>query len=236
MLTQPAVVHAEGFEPALARELVETRLDEAQQSPRRDAPQGKLDECWRLTGVVLFRIDRIGMPGEREQPLGLHFLDDRLPPDMFIAGIVYLPAGNLSRHKGPVQPDPEPRTELVIIGQRPPDAGNRGVELDGLFDAISHVQPHGCPRYNTLRQKAQPNGCCSGLVIAALESCIGSPRSRRPVGRALLCRGPPPRAHVPLPWNGAMGCRDPGSRWPRGNCASRSRARAENHPPPRPRR
>src|SRR6266446_9681868 len=127
LLAPTAVIHAECFEPALARELVETRLDDAQQGPRRDAVQRKLDECGRLAGIVLVRIDRIGVPGEREQPLGLHFLDHGLPSHMLIAGIGYLPMRDPPRHEGPVQPDAEPRAELVMIGQRSPDAGYRGL-------------------------------------------------------------------------------------------------------------
>jgi len=86
LLAPAAVIHAERFEPALARKLVETRLDDSQQSPCQGALQGELDERRRLVGVILVRIDRIGIPGEREQPLGLHFLDDRLPSDVLIPG------------------------------------------------------------------------------------------------------------------------------------------------------
>jgi hypothetical protein len=44
LLAPTAVVHAEGFESALVWEFVETRLDDPQQSSRRDALQRKLDE------------------------------------------------------------------------------------------------------------------------------------------------------------------------------------------------
>src|SRR5437868_6580736 len=144
LLAPTAVIHAERFEPAIAWDLVETRLDDAQQSPRRDALQRKLDERRRLTGIILVRIDRVGMPGEREQALGLHFLDHGLPSEMLITGIGYLPTRNPPWHKWPVQPYAEPRAELMMIGERPPDAGNRGPEFDGLFDAITHAQPPGC--------------------------------------------------------------------------------------------
>src|SRR2546421_2051930 len=79
LLAPTAVIHAEGLEPAIAWDLVETRLDDAQRSPRQDALQCKLDERRRLTGIILARIDCVGVPGEREQPLGLHFLDHGLP-------------------------------------------------------------------------------------------------------------------------------------------------------------
>src|SRR5262249_7398403 len=39
--------------------------------------------------------------------------------------------------------------------------------------------------------------------------------------------------HVPSLSNPATRCRDLGSRWPRGNCVSRSQAHAENPPLPR---
>src|SRR6266851_4183352 len=95
LLAPTAVIHPERFEPALARELVETRLDDAQQGPRRDAVQRELDKRRRLTGIILVRINRVGMPGEREQPLGLDFLDHGLPADMLISGVGDLPARNL---------------------------------------------------------------------------------------------------------------------------------------------
>src|SRR5207248_2142988 len=48
LLAPATVTHAERLEPAIAWELVETRLDDAQQGPRRDALQRKLDERRRL--------------------------------------------------------------------------------------------------------------------------------------------------------------------------------------------
>ena len=144
LLAPTAVVHPECFEPALGRELVETRFDDAQQGRRRDALTRELDERRRLTGIILAGINRVGMPGEREQPLGLHFLNHGLPAEMLISGIGYLPAGNLPRHEWPIQSDPEPRAELVMIGQCAPDAGHRGFEFDGLLDAITHAQPPSC--------------------------------------------------------------------------------------------
>src|SRR5690242_21452133 len=101
LLAPTTVVHAKRFEPALAWELVETRLDDAQQGSDRDALQRKLDECRRLTGIILVGIDRARMPGEREQLLGLHFLDHGLPSEMLITGIDYLSTRNLPGHKWP---------------------------------------------------------------------------------------------------------------------------------------
>src|SRR5690349_25119678 len=50
LLGPATVVHAEGLEPAIAWDLVETRFDDAQQSSRRDVLQCKLDERRRLAG------------------------------------------------------------------------------------------------------------------------------------------------------------------------------------------
>jgi hypothetical protein len=49
LLAPTAVVHAEGFEATPAWELVETRLDDAQQGSRRDPLQRKLDETGALS-------------------------------------------------------------------------------------------------------------------------------------------------------------------------------------------
>src|ERR1700730_5405517 len=89
LLAPTAVIHPERLEATLAWQLVETRLDDAQQDHCRGALQCKLDERRRFTGIVLGRIDRVRMPGEREQPLRLHFLDHGLPSDMLITGMGY---------------------------------------------------------------------------------------------------------------------------------------------------
>src|SRR5438876_564859 len=51
LLFPTAVIHPERFAPALARQLIEPRFDDAQQGPRRDALQRKLNERRRLTGI-----------------------------------------------------------------------------------------------------------------------------------------------------------------------------------------
>ena len=38
-----------------------------------------------------------------------------------------------------VDPDAEPLAEFLMVGQRAPDARDRGLELDGLFNAIGHI-------------------------------------------------------------------------------------------------
>src|SRR5262249_29956468 len=142
--TPPAVVHAKRFEPALAWDLVETRFDDVQQGPARCLLQREFDERSRLTGIVSVRIDREGMPGERKKALGFHFLDHSLPSKMLVTGMRDLPACSLPRHEWPLQSDAEPRAELGMIGQRAPDAEERSLQLNGLFDAITHEQPPGC--------------------------------------------------------------------------------------------
>src|SRR5262249_16391139 len=78
------------------------------------------------------------------------------------------------------------------------------------------------------------SGACTEPVTSAVALqatrpgfCRDSPRFQRPAERALLCREPPPRGHVPSPSSAATGCRDPGSRWPTENCAGQSRVPGE---------
>src|SRR4029077_3384936 len=159
LLAPTAVIHPERFETTVALQLVETRLDDAQQGSRRGDVRCKLDKAQRFPVIVLGRIDRVRMPGEREQPLRLHFLDHGLPSDMLIAGVGYLPTRNLPRHKRSVQTNAEPRAELMMISQGSPDAGDRGLEFDGLFDAITHAQPPGCSLGSPSRDQTQPFYC-----------------------------------------------------------------------------
>ena len=53
LLAPPALVHAEGFDTALARHFVEARFDDAQQRPGRGLFQRELDEGRRLAGIIL---------------------------------------------------------------------------------------------------------------------------------------------------------------------------------------
>src|SRR6266540_684291 len=145
LLAPAALVHAKRLVTAVAWQLVEPRLDDAQQRPRRGFLQGELDERRRLSGIIFVGIDGIRMPGEREQSLRLHFLNDRLPAQVLVTRIGDLSARNLSRHKWVFEPDSKPRAELVMVGQRTPDARDRRLELDGFLDAIAHAQPTGCP-------------------------------------------------------------------------------------------
>src|SRR5262249_40343291 len=144
-LHSPAgVVHAQCLVAAFCRDSVEARFDHAQQGPGRGLLQRKLDQCRLLAGIVVALVLRVGMPGEREQPLGLHLLDHRLPAILLMARIGDLPARDLAWHERPLQPHAEPATEFAMISQRPPDPGHRGLEFDGFFEAIGHMQPPGC--------------------------------------------------------------------------------------------
>src|SRR4051812_46936863 len=85
------------------------------------------------------------MPGEREQPLVLHFLDDDLHDHVLVTGMSDVAARRFSRNEWSVQVDPEPLAKLAVVGDRPPNPRGRRVELNLFFDAVSaersHVQP-----------------------------------------------------------------------------------------------
>src|SRR5688572_6197844 len=99
LLAPAALIHAESFATTLGRDLVEARFDDAQQGSAGDALQRELDERRRLAGIILIRFDRVRVPGEREQALRLHGLDDGLPADMLVARMRDLSAANLARHE-----------------------------------------------------------------------------------------------------------------------------------------
>src|SRR5580698_4843874 len=106
------------------------------------------------------------MPGERKEPLMLHFLHDRFPFDVLIARIRNLAARNLTRHKRSVQLHPKPFAKLAVIGERAPDSRNRRLELDALLNLntiIHHRQPPGCILYGPGTKK-QSQGCTSVLT------------------------------------------------------------------------
>ena len=124
-----------------------------------DRLQRELDQRRRLLAVVLVRIDRVGMPGEREQPLRLHPLHHRLPSQVLVARIRDLPVRRLPGHERSVELHAKPGAELLVVGQRPPDARHGRLELDGLLDAIAHAQPPGCSITYHIAHNTQPNSC-----------------------------------------------------------------------------
>src|SRR6516164_4092692 len=78
------------------------------------------------------------MPCEGEQSRSLHLLDSGLPSDVLKAGVGYAAGRHLPRREGTIQLHPEPFAKLVVIGQRPPNPLNRGVQFDALLDTIRH--------------------------------------------------------------------------------------------------
>src|SRR5580700_634047 len=105
LLGPSAIVSAEGIETAIRGKFVEAGLREHQQRAAGGFLQPELDECgWFLRAVewvVVRFLNRLGMrPGEGEQPLRFHFLDNSLPLEMLVARISDLAAGDLTWHKG----------------------------------------------------------------------------------------------------------------------------------------
>src|SRR4051812_45427960 len=139
-----ALVHAERFVTATCGQFVEARLDNAQNRPGYGRLKRELDQRRRLGGIILARVDRIGMPREGEQPLGLDLLNRRFPNQIFIARRGHPPACHLSGNERPLKLGAEPGPEFLVVSQSTPDARDRGVELDGLLNAITHKQPSGC--------------------------------------------------------------------------------------------
>src|SRR5208283_438861 len=86
----------------------------------------------------------IRMPGEAEEPLGVHPLDGRLPLDVLVAGIRHPPARRPSGGERAVHLCMEPLAEFDVVREGAPDPGKRRLELDPFLDAICvHMQPLG---------------------------------------------------------------------------------------------
>src|SRR5262249_59589556 len=92
LLAPAAIVHAERLEPALFWNPVEAGLDDAQQGPGGVLLQRELDQCRRLGRVIPVRIDRVGMPSEREQTLGFDLLHNHLHAQVLGSEILERPA------------------------------------------------------------------------------------------------------------------------------------------------
>src|SRR3979409_1199639 len=82
-----AFVHAEGLVAAVRRQLVEARFDDAQPRAGCRLLPGEFDQRRAVAVVVLLGIDGIGVPGEGEQPLGLHLLHHSLPGNVLVTGM-----------------------------------------------------------------------------------------------------------------------------------------------------
>src|SRR5580698_9614864 len=98
-------------------------------------------------------------PGERKEPLRLHFLHRGLPLDVLVAGISHLATGDLAGHKWSVHLHAKPLAKLAVIGQGAPDSRNRRLEFNALLNTVVHFrQPPGCILTRRTRDM-QLSGC-----------------------------------------------------------------------------
>src|SRR5207253_1659864 len=92
----------------------------------------------------------IRMPGERKEPLGLHFLHDGLPFEVLVARIGNLPTRHLTRYKGAIQFHPKPLAKPPVIRQRTPDARNWRLEFNALLNTVVHSTQPIPPGFHTV--------------------------------------------------------------------------------------
>src|SRR5690606_3326999 len=144
LLCPAAGVHAEGLVAAVRGDSVETGFGHGQHGAVAVRLEADLDQGRRLAGVVHVGLDRVRVPGEREQSLGDHVPDHGAPLDVLVAGVGDVAAGFLAGGEGGLEFDPEPFAELAMVGERAPDAGNRRGQFDAFLDPVVHVPPRGC--------------------------------------------------------------------------------------------
>ena len=77
------------------------------------------------------------MPGERKQPLRFHLLHCHFHDHMLEAGMGDAAAGDLAGGERRFEAYAEPLAELFVVGQRPPDPGDRSVQFDLFVNTIS---------------------------------------------------------------------------------------------------
>src|SRR5262249_29296409 len=110
----------------------------------------------------------VWMPAPRNVALGLDPLDHELHRQMLVAGVRDLPAHGRALRQRTAEPDPEPRPELVSIGDGPPDPRARRPQHDSLLDLIrnhrGHAQPPGCITYRTRGTICNLTVACRGSV------------------------------------------------------------------------
>src|SRR5688572_23214112 len=192
---RPALaVGGEGLGPPRKRDLIESRLRDGQHDAARRLRQAEDDERRRLARVVDARLDRVGMPAEREHVLRFDPFDrdfERLACVRFLSLCdlgVDGSRGDHAAHRGAgheraVEPDPEPVAELPGVGQRLPHPGARCAEQYFLLDTIragdGHMQPPGCLWY----PGGAPNAT-SWLLINGSVSAI-RPDTNDPAGGLL---------------------------------------------------
>src|SRR5271166_2694257 len=107
------------------------------------------------------------MPCVREIGSGFYGLYYDLHSYVLIPGKGELATDRLSRHKWSIHVDQKPFAKLTGVGERLPDAVNRGRQFDALLDsilcrAIFHKeQPPGCisQDYMAIAKEMQPYGC-----------------------------------------------------------------------------
>src|SRR5438552_12353201 len=96
------------------------------------------------------------MPAIGETPLRLNVHELNIHHVMLIARIGDVAADLLTGPKCSGREfDTEPRAELTLVVDGPPDSRTRSFEDDLFLDAIGHVQPPGCTVY------MQPHGCAN---------------------------------------------------------------------------
>ena len=108
----------------------------SQQRAARALLQPEFHQRRRLLRIIGSWIDRIRVPGEREQPLRLHLLHHGLPFHMLVARPGDLSARHLARHERTLQLHPKPLAELPIIRQRPPHPLDRRFEFDPFLNTV----------------------------------------------------------------------------------------------------
>src|SRR5215467_5732826 len=91
-----AVVHAECLRAACGRQFLEPGLGDPQQRAAGNRLQPEFHQRRRFAGIILLWIDRVRMPGEAEELLRLHLLDDYLPAQVLVARYGEMPGRGLS--------------------------------------------------------------------------------------------------------------------------------------------
>src|ERR1035437_2409783 len=141
LLSPAPVVAPERFKAPLAGNAFEAGLGEQKQSTVRRGLKPELHQRRGFSRIVKRRVDRIRMPGERKEPLGLHFLNDGFPLEVLIARISDVAARDLTRDKRAVQLHTKPFPKLTVISEGPPYPRNRRLELDMFLYLVGHLIP-----------------------------------------------------------------------------------------------
>src|ERR1700728_5001526 len=145
LLRPPTIVPEQRLGAPLGGNLVKARLRYREQSPTRSGLQAELNQRGLLLRIIDFRVDRIGMPGKREERLRLDRPNHDLHPHMLVSGMSNLTRHRLADHERPVHFDQEPFTKLTGIRPRLPNPRHGGRNLNALLNPIFHnEQPPGC--------------------------------------------------------------------------------------------